>query len=280
MPTTLTNTVVDDGSSDATQACVAAFTDPRIRYISMAVNVGKSAAANAAAQAALGEWLMFADSDDRSRPERLALQLNATEEQSSVDGVFARTVFVDDDEQTTEHCFPAVERDISGPIALSDLLHHSPVGGGSLLVRRSAFNRIGGFDERLRKAEDLDFAIRFVQRFLLIGQNEIIIECRISADGMTQNPNPVSLSRLIERHQHLYRAHAPKRLAYLYREAGDEFQQIGNHRAASCLYRRALYLRPNRVNCDRLINASSHRWVLRWPIRALARILKLYRRSI
>ena len=107
--------VVDDGSSDGTKACVAAYTDSRIRYMPMAVNIGKSAAANAGARAALGEWLMFADSDDRSRPERLALQLKCAEGRSLVDGVFARTVFVDDNEQPTTHFFPLWNETSAGP---------------------------------------------------------------------------------------------------------------------------------------------------------------------
>jgi glycosyltransferase involved in cell wall biosynthesis len=58
--------IVDDGSSDATGAIVRTFADGRIR---LAANDGRgvSAARNAGARAAPGEWLMFLDADDRLR---------------------------------------------------------------------------------------------------------------------------------------------------------------------------------------------------------------------
>ncbi len=61
--------VVDDGSSDVTAAVVAAYGD-KVRYLYQH-NAGVSAARNAGAQAASGDWLAFLDADDWYYPKRL-----------------------------------------------------------------------------------------------------------------------------------------------------------------------------------------------------------------
>ena len=66
--------VVDDGSSDATAAIVRTFGDSRIRLVANDGS-GVSAARNAGARAATGEWLMFLDADDRLRPGAIAALL-------------------------------------------------------------------------------------------------------------------------------------------------------------------------------------------------------------
>jgi glycosyltransferase involved in cell wall biosynthesis len=65
--------VVDDGSTDATATVVtqSAANDPRLHYLSKA-NEERGAARNYGLARALGEYVLFLDSDDRLHPNHLA----------------------------------------------------------------------------------------------------------------------------------------------------------------------------------------------------------------
>lgn len=68
--------IVDDCSTDNTDAVVASFTDERIRYFHNAHNSGAALTRNYALREAKGEWIAFLDSDDLWLPEKLEKQLN------------------------------------------------------------------------------------------------------------------------------------------------------------------------------------------------------------
>ena len=77
--------IVDDGSTDGTQAWLAALTDPRIQVIASERNRGVSAARNLGLAAARAPVVAFLDSDDTYRPQRLrrALEVHGSRARSS-----------------------------------------------------------------------------------------------------------------------------------------------------------------------------------------------------
>lgn len=64
--------VVDDGSTDDTQACLATFDDPRIYVLRYTRNRGVGAARNSGIELARGLWIIFLDSDDELMPRALS----------------------------------------------------------------------------------------------------------------------------------------------------------------------------------------------------------------
>lgn len=76
--------VIDDGSTDETAGIVAAFGDPRIRYVQLARNTGAGAARNVGIRMSRGKFPAFQDSDDEWVPSKLARQMSAFGEETAV----------------------------------------------------------------------------------------------------------------------------------------------------------------------------------------------------
>ena len=69
--------LVDDCSTDDSASLIRSYANlnPRISYITLAVNSGAAVARNKAIERAKGDYIAFLDSDDRWYPEKLQLQL-------------------------------------------------------------------------------------------------------------------------------------------------------------------------------------------------------------
>ena len=129
--------VVDDGSTDRTRDMAQAFGDPRLRYFRQA-NAGASVARNHGVEVCRGEMLAFLDADDLWTPDKLRLQM-ASLERGDGDMIFGNV---------EEFASPAVT--LPGASAVT------------LLMRRTAFERVGRFNADLRIGEFIDWYARAI----------------------------------------------------------------------------------------------------------------------
>jgi len=137
--------LVDDDSSDGTRAIVESYGDP-VRYVPQQ-HAGASAARNRGARLARGDLLAFLDGDDLWEPAKLSLQLRALASPARPDIVFGHVrQFISPD-------LASAERD---RIRCDAALQPGTVPS-AMLIRREAFDRVGGFDETLRVGEALDW---------------------------------------------------------------------------------------------------------------------------
>jgi glycosyltransferase involved in cell wall biosynthesis len=153
--------VVDDASTDTTPAALAAFTDPRIKVIRHARNRGGSAARNTGIRASSATYVAFLDSDDEWLPTKLERQLDLFERSDHRLG-FVYT--------GAERVFPNGHVSRRIPRRHADLtralLRKNAVGETSRgMVRRSALEAIGGFDESLPSCQDWDLWLRLSEKF-------------------------------------------------------------------------------------------------------------------
>ena len=142
--------MVDDGSTDGTAAVAASYRG-RIRVLRQA-HGGIGAAFNAAVTASSGELLAAIDADDLWVPGKTQAQLRALIADPSLDGVFG-------------HAFEFVSPDVAAELRRRWRWSASPVPArlrGAMMLRRSAWDRVGPLPTDLRVGEFVAWYARAV----------------------------------------------------------------------------------------------------------------------
>jgi glycosyltransferase involved in cell wall biosynthesis len=145
--------VVDDGSTDNTVGVVRGFGD-RVRLIERS-HAGPSAARNAGIKAARGELVAFLDADDQWKPRKLELQVPLFDN-PEVGLVYSNFDYINEDGELIR---TRLGRWHKGRI-FPEMMKHGLAWTGTIIVRRSAFEQAGYFDEAMPVAEDLDMWLR------------------------------------------------------------------------------------------------------------------------
>ncbi len=154
--------VIDDGSEDNSAAIVEAHSgdDPRLRLVA-GEHRGLSAARNAGIREARGQYIAFLDGDDRWHPKFLERQVGLIQSlPSDVGVVFCRSRLV-----LENGTLVFLQWQRAGRYDFDDfLVGGNPArNGSSMLVRKSCFADVGGFDEELPCLEDLDMWLRIAE---------------------------------------------------------------------------------------------------------------------
>lgn len=111
---------------------------------------------NRAAEAAEGALLARMDSDDVIVPSRLKRQVAYLEAHPGVAFLGSAVYWLDDRSRRIGRNYPLTEpRDLSVGLSTYNQMCH-----GSMLIRREAFERVGGYDEALPVAQDYDLWMR------------------------------------------------------------------------------------------------------------------------
>jgi glycosyltransferase involved in cell wall biosynthesis len=147
--------VVDDGSKDDPKAVVDALADPRIRFIAQD-NRGGGAARNRGIDEARGEFLAFLDSDDIFLPHHLAAMRRLLAGTQDTVG-YARMVV---DRGDGRQILKPPRAIAPGEDVASYLLCDRGFVPTITTVVPAKHAREVRYNENLREAEDLDFAIR------------------------------------------------------------------------------------------------------------------------
>lgn len=148
--------VVDDGSTDDLGVALMPY-HGQIKLVRQP-NRGLSAARNAGAAAAAGEYLAMLDADDLWMPERIARSVEILDTEPQCPAVFTTAVEVYPD-GTVAGLPPHRASGLFRPSIVEILSYVPPLRPSTCTVRRSAFDKVGGYAEIIRHpgGEDIYF---------------------------------------------------------------------------------------------------------------------------
>jgi glycosyltransferase involved in cell wall biosynthesis len=186
--------VVDDGSTDETAAIARAA---GVRVVSTAGRTGASAARNVGIAAATTSLLAFVDADDLWLPDHLATAVGMLGRHPSACLAFSRiekfgTPFFDSLPEPWRSpivCASDVATDV-----LPRLIQANCVSQSTVVARRDAIERAGGYDTTMRYSEDYDLWLRVAV------ERDFVYSSRVSAryrvhDGQATTQAHASVAR-------------------------------------------------------------------------------------
>lgn len=179
---------VNDGSTDDSLKILEAYAarDSRIVVINQE-NQGLVKTLNLAAKQASGEYLARIDADDVALDRRLELQLAAIRENSSrvlIAGGF--DVMNEDGEILYHDAIPTDPQDI-----LIAMYSRNPIAHGSILMRRSAFEKVGGYSEDCGPTEDYELWTRLSTVGDIFALSQTIFRWRVNPTGITSTKSDI-----------------------------------------------------------------------------------------
>jgi len=177
--------VLDDGSTDDTVERVRRVRDSRVQ-VSAYAHRGAPVALNAGLALARGRYLALLDHDDLWLPGKLARHVAVFDAQPGAAATFSWSALID------EHDRPIAVHPAHwhGPIGFQQLLEDYVIGpSSSLVLRRSAVEQAGGFDEQFPRCHDFDLILRlaFADTHAIVAVPETLTLYRRHAGQMSRD---------------------------------------------------------------------------------------------
>ncbi|MBK4732785.1 glycosyltransferase [Oxynema sp. CENA135] len=175
--------VIDDGSQDATVELISNINDPRFRFFSYS-NSGQGASRNRGLSHANGEYIAFLDADDLWTYDKLEAQLAALQAHPEAGVAYSWSDCID---ENSEFLRRGGHLTVNGNVYTNLLLVNFLENGSNPLIRRSAIDEVGDFDESLPPAEDWDLYLRLAARYSFVAVDRPQVLYRVSDRSMSAN---------------------------------------------------------------------------------------------
>lgn len=176
--------IINDGSSDSSLAILKRYSkkDQRLRLLSRP-HTGLVVALNEILQLARGKYLARMDSDDVALPERFRLQVAFLESEPDVVCVGGAHELIDDKGRLlTRLEMPESNNEIQ-QLALAG---HVTINHPSAMIRRTSLIEVGGYDEAMLPAEDLDLWLRLGEVGALANLKDTVLKYRMHTKSVSE----------------------------------------------------------------------------------------------
>ncbi|MBD2387213.1 glycosyltransferase family 2 protein [Cylindrospermum sp. FACHB-282] len=217
--------VVDDGSQDKTAEIVRSIAQKYQQIILLQQsNSGVASARNLAIENSRGEFIAPIDADDIWYPQKIEKQVQCMLQAGSEVGlVYSWSMDIEENEMPTGY-FRASR--IEGDVYTTLLLHYFIGNASSIMIRRTCFEQVGGYDSGLKKqdaqgSEDWDICLRIAEYYQFRVVPEILV-------GYRQLPNSMSkdYSQMAKSHDLMWqsiRGKYPNMPTYIERLSASSF---------------------------------------------------------
>ena len=149
--------VVDDGSTEDLSRVEAV--DSRVRLVRQK-NQGVAVARNVGVANSTGEYIAFLDHDDIWLPQKLEIQIKAMESNAKIGACYVH--YDEVDSVGARRAIPSAENPVT---SYPEFLRYGAPIPSTIMVRRSCFYAVGGFDPTLPLADDQDFMLKLARYF-------------------------------------------------------------------------------------------------------------------
>jgi len=174
--------IVNDASTDNTAQILQQIDDPRIRVFANQQNLGLTRSLNKALKHCRGDYIARMDADDVSHPFRLEKQVSFLESHPSHALVGSSYYVINEAGKTISR----VDVLIESQQIKSGLEKQNWFGHGSVMMRKSCLESIGGYDEDFIYAQDYDLFLRLSEKFVVGNISEPLYFWRKSLSGISQ----------------------------------------------------------------------------------------------
>lgn len=180
--------IVNDGSTDKSEAIIQSIKDDRIHYFSKA-NEGVSFTRNYGIEKAKGEFICFLDADDYWCPMFLKT-MHTYSQKFPEQNVFACAIEIETRNKTFAAHYSIAKK---GDFEIVDFFEASQkecvLWTSSVAIHKSVFNTVGNFDTKIKKGEDTELWIRIGLQYPIVFIWEILARYVYDSKSVSRNLN-------------------------------------------------------------------------------------------
>lgn len=170
--------IIDDGSTDRSQAFIKSYSDPRVKLLINEKNSGLVYSLNKGIDNAKGNYIARMDADDISLPNRLMKQVSYLDAYPVVDvcGAFIETF--DDIKGTRDKCrvYPEKDLEIKGKMIFECAFAHPVV----MLRKKTLLEKGLRYDATFIHAEDYDLWSRMMEFCVFHNIPDVLLRYRVN----------------------------------------------------------------------------------------------------
>lgn len=189
--------VVDDGSTDNTASVVNEMAEQGspILYLPGPHENRLGKLRNRGVAATSGDWIAFLDSDDLWKPNRLEAQIKALQRMPDAGLAFCNVQRFSERGPVGPGPYLPMSADYNGYI-VGDLLEEPVAVPSALMVKREAFERVGGFADRPIN-EDYELTLLVAARYPASYVPDPLVMMRKHVDSRSRERNELALLEYI-----------------------------------------------------------------------------------